>query len=88
MMPSVALIDWEYSANYLPEWDLAAFILERELSEQQEQVLLDYYGLPAASKQLLELQKLKSDFLWSLWSLVKRLEILRLKRIQRSGRSA
>ncbi|WP_303969739.1 choline/ethanolamine kinase family protein [Sporosarcina ureae] len=68
------LIDWEYSANYLPEWDLAAFILERELSEEQEQLLLDYYGLPADSKQSLDLQKLKSDFLWSLWSLVKELE--------------
>ncbi|ARK25517.1 hypothetical protein SporoP37_13195 [Sporosarcina sp. P37] len=68
------LIDWEYSANYLPEWDLAAFILERELSEKQEQVLLDYYGLPASLKPSLELQKLKSDFLWSLWSLVKEKE--------------
>ncbi|WP_158233192.1 choline kinase family protein [Sporosarcina sp. P7] len=67
----VLLIDWEYSANYLPEWDLAAFILERELSELQEQVLLDYYGLPASSKESLDLQKLKTDFLWSLWSLVK-----------------
>lgn len=70
----VLLIDWEYSANYLPEWDLAAFVLERELSEQQEQVLLDYYGLPASSKKSLDLQKLKSDFLWSLWSLVKEKE--------------
>ncbi|PID21897.1 hypothetical protein CSV61_06675 [Sporosarcina sp. P3] len=68
------LIDWEYSANYLPEWDLAAFILERELNEQQEQELLDYYGLPTTSKQSLDLQKLKSDFLWSLWSLVKEIE--------------
>ncbi|PIC95251.1 hypothetical protein CSV69_12820 [Sporosarcina sp. P26b] len=70
----VLLIDWEYSANYLPEWDLAAFILERELSEQQEQMLLDHYGLPASSKESLDLQKLKSDFLWSLWSLVKEIE--------------
>src|SRR5699024_887341 len=23
---NVYLVDWEYSANYLPEWDLAAFI--------------------------------------------------------------
>ncbi|PIC62949.1 hypothetical protein CSV79_14415 [Sporosarcina sp. P13] len=68
------LIDWEYSANYLPEWDLAAFVLERELSEEQEQMLLDYYGLPASSKKSLDLQKLKSDFLWSLWSLVKEKE--------------
>ncbi|MDV6376970.1 choline kinase family protein [Sporosarcina sp. GW1-11] len=68
------LIDWEYSANYLPEWDLAAFILERELNEEQEQLLLGYYGLLASSKKSLDLQKLKLDFLWSLWSLVKEKE--------------
>ncbi|WP_162805689.1 choline kinase family protein [Sporosarcina sp. PTS2304] len=68
------LIDWEYSANYLPEWDLAAFILERELSESEEQQLLDFYGLPESAKQSLDLQKIKTDFLWSLWSLVKEQE--------------
>ena len=68
------LIDWEYSANYLPEWDLATFVLERELSEEQQQILLAYYGLPASSKKSFDLQKLKLDFLWSLWSLVKEVE--------------
>lgn len=68
------LIDWEYSANYLPEWDVAAFVLECQLTEQQEQLLLEYCGLPDSSKQSLDLQKMKADFLWSLWSLVKESE--------------
>lgn len=65
------LVDWEYSANYLPEWDLASFVLERQLSEQDEERLLHYYGADSVSMQSLDLQKMKQDFLWSLWSLVK-----------------
>lgn len=68
------LVDWEYSANYLPEWDIASFVLERGLSEHDEERLLHFYGAELISKQSLDLQKMKMDFLWSLWSLVKEKE--------------
>jgi len=37
------LIDWEYSANYLPEWDVAGYALESELTEE-ERILIEAYA--------------------------------------------
>ena len=37
------LIDWEYSGLNDPIWDLAAFSIESNLSDDEEKELLDYY---------------------------------------------
>lgn len=68
------LIDWEYSGNYLGEWDLASFILENELNNQEERKLIEFYNDPSISIESLNLQKVKQDFLWSLWGLIKQKE--------------
>lgn len=73
----IFLVDWEYSANYLPEWDLAAFILEGELSQEEEESFLRAYQMNTKIKltqESINLQKVKQDFLWSFWGLIKEKE--------------
>ncbi|WP_231147807.1 choline/ethanolamine kinase family protein [Clostridium botulinum] len=65
------LIDWEYSGNYDPLWDLAAVMLECNFSHKEEKLLLyNYLGRNPNSKELLRIHihKIIQDIFWSLWA--------------------
>jgi thiamine kinase-like enzyme/choline kinase/predicted transcriptional regulator len=70
----IYLIDWEYGGMNDPLWDVAAFSLECEYSEMEEDMLLDVYydgKVSPESKERLLLNKIFQDFLWSVWTLYK-----------------
>lgn len=65
------LIDWEYSGNYDPLWDLAAVMLECNFSHKEEKLLLyNYLGRKPNSEELLRIHihKIIQDIFWSLWA--------------------
>lgn len=68
------LIDWEFSGMNDPFWDIAAYIIEAELSPAEEKLfLLKYFngeGTKEQHQQLL-LNKIFLDFLWTIWALMK-----------------
>lgn len=68
------LVDWEYSGMNDPFWDVAAYIIEAELSPAKEKLLLlEYFNGEPTSEQLeqLLLNKIFLDFLWTIWALMK-----------------
>ena len=68
------LIDWEYSGLNDPIWDLAAFSIESNLSDDEEKELLDYYfenSINSTIKIRMEVHKICQDFLWSIWTIFK-----------------
>lgn len=70
------LIDWEYSGYNNPFWDLAAYILESELTNIEEQKFLEFYfQRPLLEEEYFQLNFYKAvqDVLWSLWTIVKEL---------------
>lgn len=72
----IFLIDWEYSGYNSPLWDLAAFILEGELTEFEEQLFLKFYfQRPILEEEYFQISfyKAAQDILWSLWTIVKEL---------------
>ncbi|KOP77729.1 hypothetical protein AMS59_13850 [Lysinibacillus sp. FJAT-14745] len=72
----IFLIDWEYSGYNNPFWDLAAFILESELTSDDEQKFLKFYfQRPLLEEEYFQLNFYKSvqDILWSLWTIIKEL---------------
>ncbi len=72
----IFLIDWEYSGYNNPLWDLAAFILESELTEYKEQHFLKlYFQRPILEEEYFQINfyKATQDILWSLWAIVKEL---------------
>ncbi|MGE7944158.1 phosphotransferase [Lysinibacillus xylanilyticus] len=72
----IFLIDWEYSGYNNPFWDLAAFILESELTNMQEQQFLKLYFQRSLLEEeyfQLDFYKAVQDILWSLWTIVKEL---------------
>lgn len=72
----IFLIDWEYSGYNNPFWDLAAFILESELTMDDEQKFLKFYfQRPLLEEEYFQLNFYKSvqDILWSLWTIIKEL---------------
>lgn len=72
----IFLIDWEYSGYNNPFWDLAAFILECELTNIEEQIFLKFYfQRPLLEEEYFQLNFYKAvqDILWSLWTIVKEL---------------
>ncbi|MGY3189332.1 phosphotransferase [Lysinibacillus sp. TE18511] len=72
----IFLIDWEYSGYNNPFWDLAAFILESELTNMEEQLFLELYFQRALLEEeyfQLDFYKAVQDILWSLWTIVKEL---------------
>jgi len=72
----IYLIDWEYSGYNNPFWDLAAFILESELTIDDEQKFLKFYfQRPLLEEEYFQLNFYKSvqDILWSLWTIIKEL---------------
>jgi thiamine kinase-like enzyme/choline kinase/predicted transcriptional regulator len=70
----IYLIDWEYGGMNDPLWDVAAFSLESEYSEMEENMLLDVYfegDVSPESKERLLINKVFQDFVWSVWTLYK-----------------
>ncbi|MFF2447249.1 winged helix-turn-helix transcriptional regulator [Neobacillus sp. NPDC058068] len=68
------LIDWEFSGMNDPLWDVAAYIIEAELSPAEEKLfLLEYFNgeITSAHLQQLLLNKIFLDFLWTIWALMK-----------------
>lgn len=68
------LIDWEFSGMNDPLWDVAAYIIEAELTPAQEQLfLLEYFKgtITSENRQQLLLNKIFLDFLWTIWALMK-----------------
>ncbi|CAH2713937.1 Thiamine kinase [Neobacillus rhizosphaerae] len=68
------LIDWEFSGMNDPLWDVAAYIIEAELSPAEEKLfLLEYFNgdVTTAGLQQLLLNKIFLDFLWTIWALMK-----------------
>ena len=51
------LIDWDYSANYLPEWDIAWYILEVSLAKNEEKILIETYQNSNLTFEKVALQK-------------------------------
>ena len=70
------LIDWEYSGQNDPFWDVAAHLLESEFTPvQQQRFLREYLGRPATreeQRRVLLLQ-IAQDLLWSVQTMVKTL---------------
>lgn len=71
------LIDWEYSGLNDRMWDVAAYIIENELSSEEE-VLFQriYLGRDANINERVRvmIHKICQDFLWSIWTLVKEIQ--------------
>ncbi|MFK9091558.1 phosphotransferase [Bacillus salipaludis] len=68
------LIDWEFSGMNDPLWDVAAYIIEAELSPAEEKLFLLHYfkgTMTTESRQQLLLNKIFLDFLWTIWALMK-----------------
>lgn len=65
------LIDWEYSGNYDPLWDLAAVMLECKFSTKEEKLLLNnYLGRSPNLQEVIRIHvyKIMQDIFWSLWA--------------------
>lgn len=69
------LIDWEYSGNNDPMWDLAAHIIECDFDEDEEELFLQKYfktdNVEEKYKKKILIYKICQDFLWSLWANIK-----------------
>ena len=71
----IYLIDWEYSGNNDPMWDLAAHIIECNFNEDEEELFLQKYfetsNIEEKYLKKIHIYKIFQDFLWSLWTNVK-----------------
>jgi thiamine kinase-like enzyme/choline kinase len=68
------LIDWEYAGMNDPFWDVAAYIIESELSPVEEKLfLLEYFNgeINEENAKRLLLNKIFLDFVWTIWALMK-----------------
>ncbi|MGV2939729.1 NTP transferase domain-containing protein [Mesobacillus sp. LC4] len=68
------LIDWEFSGMNDPYWDIAAYIIEAELSPAEESLfLLEYFkgNVTEENLQRVLINKIFLDFLWTIWALMK-----------------
>lgn len=68
------LIDWEYSGNFDPLWDLATLFLSLDFSEEERLFFLMQYfeRTPRAEEmQRMFMHTIFQDYLWSLWSVYK-----------------
>jgi thiamine kinase-like enzyme len=67
------LIDYEYSGNFDPMWDLGDFSVEAGLSAEQDDVLMHAYFAatpPGHDVARMIVYKALCDVLWSLWGIV------------------
>lgn len=68
------LVDWEYAGMNDPLWDVAAYIIETELSPAEEKLLLlEYFNgeISEENYNILLMNKIFQDFLWTIWALMK-----------------
>ena len=68
------LIDWEYSGKNDPIWDVTAYMLESEFSEDEEELFLNIYFDNKLNEDIFKrvlINKICQDFLWSLWTILK-----------------
>lgn len=68
------LIDWEYSGLNDPTWDIAAYILESRLPEEEVSIFLErYYQEGISAENLLKIKFfiLAQDLLWTVWALIR-----------------
>ncbi|MDP8036158.1 phosphotransferase [Pasteurella atlantica] len=71
---SVYFIDWEYSGMNDPMFDIAAFLLESKLNEEEQAFFLHHYFDGKEDDELLKkihLYQFTQDILWFIWTLVK-----------------
>lgn len=69
----VYVIDWEYSGNNDPMWDLGDLSVEAEFGPEQDEALLEAYfkGAPPRSERgRMVLYKAMCDLLWTLWGII------------------
>ena len=67
------ILDWEYSGNNDPMWDLGDVAIEARFDPAQERVLLEAYFGGAAPAHLhgrMVLYKAMCDLLWTLWGVI------------------
>jgi thiamine kinase-like enzyme len=67
------LIDYEYSGNFDPMWDLGDFSVEAGLSSEQDDILMHAYfaGIPPADDVArMIVYKALCDVMWSVWGIV------------------
>ncbi|MFN8607923.1 MAG: choline/ethanolamine kinase family protein [Vulcanimicrobiota bacterium] len=67
------LIDFEYSGNNDPMWDLGDLAVEGGFSEEQQQHLLDGYfagAVPPLDQARMVMYQAMCDLLWTLWGVV------------------
>lgn len=70
----IYLIDWEYSGLNDNMWDLSAYVLENDLTQEQEELLQSIYLGRVANKNekiRVIIHKICQDFLWSIWTIIK-----------------
>ena len=69
------LIDWEYSGQNDPAFDLAALFLENEFPPEDEELFFHYYygeeAVPETLREKILIFKIMQDYLWSIWTVVK-----------------
>ncbi|GAA0352424.1 phosphotransferase [Morganella psychrotolerans] len=73
---SYYLIDWEYSGMNDSSWDIAALCEESHLSDDDENIFLNYYLNNSISeldniKEKILIYKICQNYLWSIWTLIK-----------------
>ena len=67
------IIDWEYSGNNDPMWDLGDLVIEAEMGQDQEQSLIEAYfdgDVPPAEHGRMVIYKAMCDLLWTLWGVI------------------
>jgi thiamine kinase-like enzyme len=69
----VYVIDWEYSGNNDPMWDLGDLSVEAAFGPEQDEALLEAYfdgRPPASARGRMILYKAMCDLLWTLWGII------------------
>ena len=67
------IIDWEYSGNNDPMWDLGDLVIEAEMGPKQEQALIEAYfdgKIPPVEQGRMVIYKAMCDLLWTLWGVI------------------
>lgn len=68
------LVDWEYSGNNDPSWDIAAYILESRLTEDAiDYLITNYYGNYPDKEEIKKIKffMVAQDLLWMVWAMVR-----------------
>ena len=69
----IYLIDYEYSGNNDPMWDLGDLSVEGAFTAEQDDALLAAYfdgAVPAAERARMVIHKAMCDLLWTLWGVI------------------